>query len=155
MVWIIGLLIFRLLVWGIVNHYPKQTSEKPTANSIQVAVNKTIQYEWYWKLPPGVSRRGRNEKAANERLAEIIPQNDNSLLYADVPYFEYGSPQRERIRLVKTGDNTWEGTWEQDNPEDRARVVVDRDGRGYHGTITWKDTDGTITVGRCHLIPTK
>jgi hypothetical protein len=31
-------------------------------------------------------------------------------------------------------------------------VVVDRDGRGYHGTITWKE-DGTTKVGRCHLIP--
>jgi hypothetical protein len=139
MVWIIGLLIFRLLVWGIVNHYPKQTSEKPTANSIQVAVNKTTPYEFYWKLPSGMFIRGRNESAKNERDVEIVRMDNNSLWFNQY-YTEYGSREVCRFRLEKVGEKTWDGIWEQNNPQDNGRCSLHEIVPGvWSGTITGKD----------------
>ena len=101
-------------------------------------------YDVYWKLKSGEYHKGRNEKYAGARIAYGIPKANGSI-WADVPYVEYGSPEAERIRLTKVATpaespESWEGTWEQDNPEDRGRVTVFNAGPGiYTGSITWTD----------------
>jgi hypothetical protein len=137
LVWVIGLLVFRMLVWGIVNHYPKESSAKQTANLIPVIENKTVQYEWYWELPLGQFVRGKNK--GGPFVAEINTQ-ENGDLWVNVLYEEYGKKEVAKIRLGKIGDKSWEGPWEQNNPQDEGRCDLHEISPGvWSGTMTGKD----------------
>jgi hypothetical protein len=147
----VGLAI--LLTWVFTSSWGKNKAKTLPVSPETITGIPVVQpeYEWYWKLPRNVFIRGKNEKAPDERKAEVIFRVDGSIR-ADIPYFEDGSPEIERLRLTKVGPNTWEGTWDQDNPVDSAHVIVDMVAPGvYAGTITFKSE----IVGRCRLRRTK
>jgi hypothetical protein len=107
------------------------------------------EWEWTWRTLNGEYIHGRQKNADDETRAEIIPQV-NGDLYFDVPYIEYGSPQRERVRLGKIGEKSWLGDRDQDNPKDHSRVRLEEVAPNvYAGTITWPNG----VVASCRLGP--
>lgn len=148
LIWVIGLIIFRLIIWGIVNGLHDKNGQPSTKAAKPEITTVQPRYEWTWKLPNNQFVHGRNKNADNETEAEIIPRNDGSLWF-NIHYEEYGSPETERIRLGKVGDKSWSGDREQDNPRDRSRVDLDEVMPGvYRGVITWPNG----MIGRCSLV---
>ena len=131
--WIIGVIIFRLLIWWFMNQHEQNVAKTQTSSEIGVVRPK---YEWTWKLPRGVYIRGRNCSSPNEKNVEVIFQ-DNGSLWINKHYLEYNKPEVCRIRLTAIGDKSWEGTWEQENPPDHGRCNLNEIGNGiWAGHIT-------------------
>ena len=109
---------------------------------------KSSQYVWTWELPRGYYVRGLNK--GGPMVAEIIPCSDGAL-WINTFYNEHGVPDVTRIRLTKVEDNSWEGTWEQDNPEDHGRCELRKVASDtWAGTMTGKE-EGVIPPAFCTL----
>jgi hypothetical protein len=156
---IISLIALGGFGWWMWNQHSNGTTDTrprraiaPT-NTTALAVNtQSNVWDWTWETFNGEWIHGRQRNAVDETMAEMYPQT-NGNIYFDVPYIEYHTPQRERVRLVKTGDKTWLGDRDQDYPEDHSRVRLDEivPGEAYSGTITW--TNGVMAS--CRLIRRK
>ena len=131
--------------WWLIHYHVQRKSKTPTM--IYSGNTNTPEYEFYWKLPQNVYVNSRNEIASDERLVEMI-RLDDSQFWLNQHYVEYGRPEIMRIRLERVGDKSWEGTWEQDNPENHGRMNLDEITPGvYAGDRTWKNGER----GRCYI----
>lgn len=162
LIWVIGLLIFRMTIWAYIN------SEKRTATALpqllpiikqpvmdSSKVTKTTissQCYWYWKLPAGQYIRGRNEAAPDERTLKVVTRTDREICL-DLNYQEYGQWETMRIQLFKTGERSWEGTWRQNNPQDGGRLEMSEIVPGaFGGDIVWQRGKGNDDPrGRCEI----
>lgn len=135
---LVGLLLFKLVIWGAYCHYKNSTAKanNTTSSGIQ-KVQPKEEYEWVWELPPGQYVRGLNR--SGPMVAEIIKRDDSNL-WINTPYLEYGKLEVARIRMSKISDKSWEGTWEQDNPEDHGRCELHEVSPGtWAGHMTGKE----------------
>lgn len=136
--WIIGLVLFKFLIWGIYGHYKDGTLSKMTLTKTNPGI-QTVQpkEEWVsnWKLPKGKTVRSLNE--SGPLVTEIIKRDDKNL-WINILYVKDDNPEVARIRLTKIGDRSWEGPWEQDNPEDFGRCEL-------HESIPGKLFTGNMT----------
>jgi hypothetical protein len=121
LIWVIGLIIFRIIFWWLVKYHEEYKSAPPQITKSSAVITKSPEYEWSWELPRGQQVRGFNKSVP--MVAEIIPRTDGAL-WIDTHHVEYGSPEVARIRLAKVGEKSWEGTWEQDNPQDSGRCSL-------------------------------
>ena len=114
-------------------------------------VTKKILFDYYFKLPNGVYVNGRNEVAPDERTLEVVRWDDN-YLWLNQYYVEYGHPETMRIRLQRVCNKSWEGTWEQDRPENHGRMTLTEvNPNTFLGEQTWKDGERAS----CHITRTK
>lgn len=146
-----AILISTFLTWGFSTSWgkSKRAVVAVTNSGTQVAsINQTIQYEWYWKLDNGETfPNGRNEAAPGERTMELVSDGNSDHLCFNLHYYEYGKPEIMRVRLAKTGEKTWGGTWEQENPKEGGKMTVNEISPGvYAGTMTDQGK-----VARCYL----
>jgi hypothetical protein len=110
-------------------------------------VDKSVYYDFYWKITEGMGVNGRSEISPEETTVELVRQDDKHLWF-DQHYLEYGEPETMRIRLTKTDTDSWEGTWEQDNPKTDGHMALDKVGSDtYAGVRTWSSGQ----EGRCHF----
>jgi hypothetical protein len=125
-----------------------------SVSQIPVARTQKMVYRWTWYVPSGEYIHGRNRNADEVTVAEMI-ENSTESLYFDVPYIEFGRPERERIRLGRVGlkaGKTWSGDRDQDRPKEHSRVDMRETGtNAWSGTITWLP-DGPVAI--CSLIGT-
>ncbi len=139
--WIVSILGILLLMWILPMFLGFARGSKvplEVAVETKTVVDKTICYEFYWKLPDGVYVNGRNEIAPDETIVEVVKLTESEF-FLNQHYVEYRDPDTMRIRLRKTGDKSWEGTWEQDNPENHGRMELREVSTGiYSGDRTWK-----------------
>jgi hypothetical protein len=146
--WLVITVFVSITTWWITNYSAK--IEVSEIRQQQTLKTMGVRYEWYWELPSGVYVHGRNRSSPNDIITEGIPKGDPNVIWADLHYMEYGSPEIERIRIQKVGGKRWQGTSEQDNPMQRCRLDLLEVSPGmYAGKITWQDgKEGTCYLKR-------
>ncbi len=148
--WTFGLIVLVVICVFIWNHIPsKQTSPLPIQKQTDnPGTTKAPEYyECYWKLPAGQYVNGRNETAENERVAEAILV-DSDTIWADQHYMEYGNPEVKRIRLHRVSKKVWKGYTIQENPEQHCRLELIEVSPGvYAGEIVWQKNGRDIAKG--------
>lgn len=117
-VWAVVVILVGLLTWWLTSNSYEKEKVAIARTQLSSVATAMAQYEWTWELPPGKFVRGLNK--GGPMVAEIIPCSDGGL-WVDTPYIEYGKQEKTRVRLSKTGEKSWEGVWEQENPADSGR----------------------------------
>jgi NADH:ubiquinone oxidoreductase subunit 5 (subunit L)/multisubunit Na+/H+ antiporter MnhA subunit len=134
---VIAIFLACSLTWRLTSSHEQEKAR--IAITKKPAVNKIIKFDYYWKLDNGQYIHGQNEAKPSERTVELVKFDENHF-YLDQQYVQCGSPQTARFRMQKTGDKLWEGTFEQDYPEEHGRITLHETTQGiYSGKQTWSD----------------
>jgi hypothetical protein len=138
---IIGAIIALVLVISISSRVrgcarDKEQLERVAKAQEATAVTQTVQYEWYWEPPPGQFVRGMNK--GGPFVAEVDIQADGDL-WVNIYYTEYQKKEVTKVRLGQVSSKSWEGPWEQKNPQDEGRCDLHEISSGvWSGTMTGK-----------------
>jgi hypothetical protein len=153
LLWIIGILLFKLLLWGLYSNYKKEAVIKTQIFKTEpvvttVPARQITKYNFYWELPGNQYINGRNRAKENETVLELVSDGDPNSLYFDFHYTQSGRPQTCRLRLKKIRNGAWSGTFGQEDPEEHGtielrEIVPDT----YSGTMTWENG----MVGMCSV----
>lgn len=116
------------------NSYKNEMSSRPqmlvpASPDTNTANANPVKYIAKWSCMPGEMFDGVTE---SDPMDTDIVRQDESTLWFNVHYEEYGSPEISRVYLTKDrGDNTWKGTWSQNNPPRDGKVVVKETTKGH------------------------
>ena len=144
--WIIGILIFKLVVWGTYDSYKKDVHMVSPATSSGIATMQPRE-EWVfeWQLLPGKMDGGRNKHT----LQVEITKNDTKELWAVLHDKQNGQDVSVGgLRLGKVG-NDLIGTWSNYLDGDGGNCYLYKRSGGWSGHYKLRDgsrTDCTLEV---------
>ena len=133
LIWVIGLLIFRLVFWGLVKFYQEKTTH-PTIpkkeNLLKSEKATPIKNDWTfeWQLPEGKYVRGLNKSGPLPAKVERRPNGD---LWISVYYRQDGKTETGKMKLKLIDTGLWEGSWGQDNPPDFGNCNLNETSPGF------------------------
>jgi hypothetical protein len=130
LIWVVGLLIFRLVFWGFIKLYSGKIPDSNLLAKFGLTNQTNNDWTFQWELPRGQYDHGANKSDLLE--AEVKFRPDGSLrvnIYFDNNY----KLDVCKMRLEKTGEKSWEGVWERDNPEDSGKCDLHEIAPGVMG----------------------
>jgi len=118
-IWVIGLIIFKFIVWSLINFHNDKSTPFTTAKSEIPSVQPAEEWVLTWSLPPGEYDRGLNSNTLEVRIIK----NDSESLWFDTPYKYRGVTEVSRYLLSKSGDQ-FAGVWSQEQPKDAGSIYM-------------------------------